>query len=180
LVALLLLAIDDRPLHLKAATKLLFWRLPGDWRAQLGIRGDATGRKAFLARYRQVRYLFHLMLSLVDPSPEPKDRVLPEAGLALRRAKLSEQDVAARQARLAGVLAGLLEASVQVCSEGELAGFDGSVGLDATPPPSARLQSASTPTRIGIGDLVEPGPRWRTVGQPEEGRSLRPGKQAGW
>jgi hypothetical protein len=48
---------------------------------------------------------------------------------------LSEQDVATRQARLGQVLAGMLEASVKVCSPDELAGFDGSVGLDATPVP---------------------------------------------
>ncbi len=77
-VALLSLAIDDRPLHIKAATTLLYERLPASWRARLGIRGDASGRKAFLARYRQVRYLFHLVLSLIVPSAEPKDRVLAE------------------------------------------------------------------------------------------------------
>ena len=135
LVALLLLAIDDRPLHLKAATKLLFCKLPGPWRARLGITGEATGRKAFLARYRQVRYLFHLALSVVDPSPEPKDRVFPGKELASRRKKLSEVERVARQAALEKLLADLLEASVKVCSEGELAGFDGSVGLDATPVP---------------------------------------------
>ena len=36
LVALLLLAVDDRALHLKAATTLLFLRLPATWRAELG------------------------------------------------------------------------------------------------------------------------------------------------
>ena len=134
-VVLLLLAMDDRPLHLKAATKLLYERLPANWRARLGIRGEASGRKAFLARYRQVRYLFHLVLSLIDPSAEPKDRVLPEEELAARRKKLSEAEVAARQGALAKLVADLLEASVKVCSAEELAGFDGSVGLDATPVP---------------------------------------------
>ena len=135
LVALLLLAIDDRPLHLKAATKLMFWRLPAIWRAELGIKGDASGRKAFLARYRQVRYLFHLVLAVIDPSVEPKDRVLPEKELAARRKKLTEAEVAARQKALEKLVADLLEASVKVCSREELAGFDGSVGLDATPVP---------------------------------------------
>jgi hypothetical protein len=135
LVALLLLAIDDRPLHIKAATKLLFCRLPGPWRAELGITAEATGRKAFLARYRQARYLFGLVLALVDPSAEPKGRALPGKELAARRKKLSEAEVARRQAALEKLLADLLEASVKVCSEGELAGFDGSVGLDATPVP---------------------------------------------
>jgi hypothetical protein len=135
LVALLLLALDDRPLHLKAATKLLFYKLPGPWRDQLGINGDATSRKAFLARYRQVRYLFHLVLSLIDPSAEPKDRVLPVAELAAMRKSLSEAEVATRQAALEKLVADLLGASVKVCSADELSGFDGSVGLDATPVP---------------------------------------------
>ncbi len=135
LVALLLLAVDDRPLHLKAAAKLLFWRLPTAWRARLGISADASGRKAFLARYHQVRYLFHLVLSVIDPSAEPKDRVLPEKELAARRKKLTEAEVAARQKALGKLVADLLEASVKVCSSEELAGFDGSVGLDATPVP---------------------------------------------
>jgi hypothetical protein len=135
LVALLLLALDDRPLHIKAATQLLFCRLPGRWQAELGINGGATGRKAFLARYRQARYLFGLVLGLVDPSAEPKDRVLPAEELASRRKKLDDAELATRQAALDRLLADLLEASVKVCSADELAGFDGSVGLDATPVP---------------------------------------------
>jgi hypothetical protein len=135
LVALLLLALDDRPLHIKAATKLLFCKMPASWRAQLGIKGEATGTKAFLARYRQARYRFHLALSVVDPSPSPKDRVLPGKELAARRKELSHAEVARRQAALEKLLADLVEASVKVCSQGELAGFDGSVGLDATPVP---------------------------------------------
>ena len=135
LVALLLLATDDRPLHLKAAAKLLFWRLPTAWRARLGISGDASGRKAFLARYHQVRYLFHLVLSVIDPSAEPKDRVLPEKELAARRKKLTGVEVATRQKALEKLVADLLEASVRVCSSDEFSGFDGSVGLDATPVP---------------------------------------------
>ena len=134
-VALLCLAIDDRPLHIKAATTLLYERLPASWRARLGISGDASGRKAFLARYRQVRYLSHLVLSHIDPSPGPKDRVLPVAELAAKRGNLSEAEVATRQEALEKLVADLLGASVEVCSTDELSGFDGSVGLDATPVP---------------------------------------------
>ena len=151
-VALLLLAVDDRPLHLKAAAKLLYWRLPAPWRARLGITGDASGRKAFLARYRQVRYLSHLVLSLVDPSAEPKDRVLPVAELAAKRKTVTAAEVASRQKALQKLVADLLEASVKVCCPEELAGFDGSVGLDATPvplwsrgPSARRGTSASDP-----------------------------------
>ena len=77
LVALLLLALDDRPLHLKAATKLLYCALDVHWRATLGVVGDASTHKSLLARYRCVRYLFHLVTSVMDPSvrsEEPRRR----------------------------------------------------------------------------------------------------------
>jgi hypothetical protein len=175
LVALLLLALDDRPLHIKAATKLLFCKLPGPSQARLGITGGATGKKASLARYRQARYLFHLALSVVDPSPEPKDRVLPRKELASRRKKLSEAALAARQAALEKLLADLLEASVKVCSVDELASFDGSVGLDATPVP---LWSRGPSARRGTC-ASDPDGRWYVReadgrdGTGPEGKALR-------
>lgn len=135
LVALLLLAMDDRALHLKAATQVLFCKLPATWKAELAVNGDASTNKALLARYRQVRYLFHLMVSALDPSIEPKDRVLPLQQLEAKRKKLSTEEVAARQAALLKFVNDLLDASVKVCSPGELGRFDGSVGLDATPVP---------------------------------------------
>ena len=135
LVALLCLAIDDRPLHLKAATKLLFSGLDATWRKELGVVGKAENRRTFLARYRQVRYLFHLVISVVDPSCEPKDRLLAKDELIQRRKPLSEQELAARRRRLLETINDLLTASVKVCSDDELQAFDGSVGLDATPVP---------------------------------------------
>ena len=135
LVALLLLATDDRPLHLKAATKLLFCRLAPAWRQRLGITGEAATKKAFLARYRQLRYLFHLALFVVDPSVEAKNMVVPKEELAGLGNRLTEAEVAVRRRRLESVINDLVEASVRVCSGDELARFDGSVGLDATPVP---------------------------------------------
>jgi hypothetical protein len=135
LVALLLLAVDDRPLHLKAATRILFQRLPERWRTLLGVRGEATTTKGFLARYRQVRYVFHLALSVIDPSVEVKNRVVGAEQLEMMRKSLTEAEVEARRRRLEQVIASLLETSVRVCSDEELASFDGSVGLDATPVP---------------------------------------------
>jgi hypothetical protein len=132
LVALLLLAADDRPLHLKAATKLLFCRLSASWREQLGIKGEANTKKSFLARYRQVRYLFHLAISVIDPSLDVKNRVISQAQLDSMRKKLSEEEIAVRRKRLFAVMQDLVEASVKVCDPDELASFDGSVGLDAT------------------------------------------------
>ena len=77
LVALFVLALDDRPLHLKAATRLLFCRFPPLWRHRPGITGEAATKKAFLARYRQVRYLFHVATSVVDPSVQAKKQGYP-------------------------------------------------------------------------------------------------------
>jgi len=132
LVALLLLALDDRPLHLKAATRLLFCDISEHWRRVLGVRGEATTKKCFLARYRQVRYLFHLALSVADPSVEPKNRVVGEGELASMRKGLSEAEIALRRGRLETFVSNLIEASVRVASDEELCAFDGSVGLDAT------------------------------------------------
>jgi hypothetical protein len=135
LVALLLLALDDRPLHLKAATKLLFGQLPARFRHRLGIVGEASTRTAFLARYRQVRYLFHLVLSVMDPSVELKNRVMGHDAAIARRKQLTEAEIAERRARLEAVVAKLVQASLEVLSEKEMEGYDGSVGLDATPVP---------------------------------------------
>ena len=133
LVALLLLALDDRPLHLKAATRLLFCRLPPAWRHRLGVTGEAGTKKAFLARYRQVRYLFGLALSVIDPSAEAKNRVMPSTEATGLAKKLTEAEMCSRRQRLEAVVNDLIEASAQVCSKDELAAFDGSVGLGNAP-----------------------------------------------
>ena len=76
LTALLCLALDDRPLFLTEATRLLFQQASGASRALLGVTGTATTRRAFLAAYRRVRYCFHAILSVMDPSALPKNRRL--------------------------------------------------------------------------------------------------------
>src|SRR5216683_2571491 len=56
LTALLCLALDDRPLFLTEATRLLFGQLSDASRALLGVPGTAVSHRAFLAAYRRVRY----------------------------------------------------------------------------------------------------------------------------
>ena len=58
LTALLCLALDDRPLFLTEATRLLFSQLSPASRQLLAVPGTATTRRAFLAAYRRVRYCF--------------------------------------------------------------------------------------------------------------------------
>ena len=65
--ALLLLATDDRPLHLSGATEVLFVRLSAQAQAALGVEGRVVDRRSFLARYRQVRYLFGAVAKVLDP-----------------------------------------------------------------------------------------------------------------
>jgi hypothetical protein len=132
LVALLLLALDDRALHLKAATKLLYCALGAHWCAELGVVGEAGTKKSLLARYRCVRYLFLLATSVMDPSCQVKNRVISHAALDALAKELSEAEVTLRRERLESVVADLIEASVKVCSPEELERFDGSAGLDAT------------------------------------------------
>jgi hypothetical protein len=132
LVALLLLAIDDRPLHLTAATRLLYCGLSAHWRRELSVDGQAGTKQSLLARYRCVRYLFHLALGVMDPSGQVKNRVIAQEALDALATELSVTEITRRRGRLESVVGDLVDASVKVCSDEELSAYDGSAGLDAT------------------------------------------------
>ena len=138
--------------------------------------GEAHTKKSLLARYRCVRYLFHLMVGVMDPSRQAKNRVVDQVVLDALAAPLSEAEVALRRERLESVLGDLIEASVQVCSADELAGFDGSVGLDATVVP---LFSRGPSARAGTS-ASDPDGGWyvregdhRDVGGPKSKKLRR-------
>jgi hypothetical protein len=135
MVALFVLGIDDRPLLLTEATRLLYSGLSEHWREELGVTGGTETDKQFAARYCCVRYLFHAMTAAMDPSVEAKNRVMPIQEHAKLRKSLSCDEVAGREAALARFVSSLIESSVRVCDDSELEGFDGSLGLDATPVP---------------------------------------------
>jgi hypothetical protein len=147
LTALLCLAIDDRPLFLTEATGLLFGELSGASRALLGVPGTISGDRAFLAAYRRVRYCFHRICDVVDPSPLPKNRRLAPGDLRARIKKMLPGQAEAARNRLEALVNALIEASVSVLDEGERAASDGSVGLDATPVP---LFSRGPSRRTGL------------------------------
>jgi hypothetical protein len=67
LAALVCLALDDRPLFLTEATRLLFCRLSPASRRLLGVTGTAATQQAFLAAYRRVRYCFHAIAKRWTP-----------------------------------------------------------------------------------------------------------------
>jgi hypothetical protein len=135
LTALLCLALDDRPLHLTEATRVLFHRISDASRALLGVTGTVTGARGFLAAYRRVRYCFHAILSVADPSPLPKNHRLPYDKLAAATRKMTPEQASAARDRLEALINSLLEASTSVLTDAERAAYDGSTSLDATAVP---------------------------------------------
>jgi hypothetical protein len=147
LTALLCLALDDRPLLLTEATRLLFCQLSGASRALLGVPGTAPDHQTFLAAYRRVRYCFHQICGVADPSPLPKNRRLSDQDLKARIKQLTTAQAQAARDRLESLVNALIEASISVLDEEERAAFDGSVALDATPVP---LFSRGPSKRAGL------------------------------
>jgi hypothetical protein len=135
LTALLCLALDDRPLFLTEATRLLFCQLSETSRRLLGVTGTVTTQRAFLAAYRRVRYCFGAICSVMDPSALPKNRRLTEQDLKARTKKMTPGRAQAARDRLEAFLNSLLDASVCVLTGEERAAYDGCTGLDATPVP---------------------------------------------
>jgi hypothetical protein len=147
LTALLCLALGDRPLFLTEATRLLFCQLSPASRCLLGVTGTAVTQRAFKAAYRRVRYCFHAILSVADPSALPKNRRLTSDELKARTRPMTPDQATAARDRLEALVNALLEASVSVLTEDERAASDGGTGLDATPVP---LFSRGPSKRAGL------------------------------
>ena len=147
LTALLCLALDDRPLFLTDATRLLFWQLSQTSRRLLGVPGTATTERAFLAAYRRVRYCFGAICSVMDPSALPKNRRLTEQDLKARTRPMTPGQAEAARGRLEAFLNALIEASISALTGDELGAYDGCTGLDATPVP---LFSRGPSRRTGL------------------------------
>ena len=147
LTALLCLALDDRPLFLTEATRLLFCQLSETSRRLLSVPGTATTERAFRAAYRRVRYCFGAICSVIDPSPLPKNRRLAEQDLKARTKPMTPGQAEAARGRLEAFINSLLEASISVLTGEERAAYDGCTGLDATPVP---LFSRGPSKRAGL------------------------------
>ena len=147
LAALLCLALEDRPLFLTDATRLLFCQLSPASRGLPGVPGTATTGRAFLAACRRVRYCFGAIGSVMDPSPLPKNRRLTQDDLKARARKITPAQAEAARSRLEAFINSLLEASISALTGEERAAFDGCTGLDATPVP---LYSRGPSRRAGL------------------------------
>lgn len=149
LVAMLLVAVDRKAMHLTEFTKMLHHRISPAMRAELGItravprrlhddaatatraEKDATLREERNA-LKQVERLFHAMLAPIDPSPLPKNRLLTRAELHAKARRLTEQDRLDRQFLLDWVTGRLLEATWLMLPRGVRRAWKGSIGHDAT------------------------------------------------
>ena len=147
LTALLCLALDDRPLFLTEVTRLLFCQLPAASRRLPGVPGAAATERAFQNAYRRVRYCFHAILSVADPSPLPKNRRLTGENLQARTKPMTPAQATAARDRLEALVNALLEASMPVLTQDERAALGGGTGLDATPVP---LFSRGPSKRTGL------------------------------
>ena len=147
LAALLCLALEDRPLFLTDATRLLFCQLSETSRRLLRVPGTAATERAFQAAYRRVRYCFGAIRSVMDPSALPKNRRLTEDDLKARTRPMTPAQAEAARGRLEAFINSLLEASISVLASEERAAFDGCTGLDATPVP---LFSRGPSRRTGL------------------------------
>jgi hypothetical protein len=147
LTALLCLALDDRPLFLTEATRLLFCQLSPASRRLLNVTGTVTTQRAFLAAYRRVRYCFGAICSVIDPSALPKNRRLTAGDLQARTRPMTPAQAQAARGRLEAFLNSLIEVSISVLTDDELAACDGCTGLDATPVP---LFSRGPSKRAGL------------------------------
>ncbi|HEV2253995.1 MAG TPA: hypothetical protein VGS06_12445 [Streptosporangiaceae bacterium] len=147
LTALVCLALDDRPLFLTEATRLLFCQLSPASRQLLGVPGTAATQRAFKAAYRRVRYCFGQILTVADPSALPKNRRLTAGELKARTKPMTPDQATTARNRLEALVNALLEASVSVLTQDERGAFDGGTGLDATPVP---LFSRGPSKRAGL------------------------------
>lgn len=147
LTALLCLALEDRPLFLTDATRLLFCQISGTSRRMLGVTGAITTQRAFLAAYRRVRYCFGAIRSVMDPFALPKNRRLTEDDLKARTRPMTPAQAEAARGRLEAFINALPEASISVLASEERAAYDGCTGLDATPVP---LFSRGPSKRTGL------------------------------
>ena len=147
LTALLCLALDDRPLFLTEVTRLLFCQLPPASRRLTRRARRRRHRAGLPERLPPVRYCFHAILSVADPSPLPKNRRLTRQNLQARTKPMTPGQATAARGRLEALVNALLEASVSVLTGDERAALGGGTGLDATPVP---LFSRGPSRRTGL------------------------------
>ena len=137
-VAMVLCATANEPLLVKNFVEVLFRRISPAMRERLGVPDppaptDTTGWKAV---YRNVRTRLLGLLTLMDPSPAPKNRRLSDHEfnrlLEVHRARHSDEVWAERYERLTWFVNAVLEMSFQLLPRDVRRRWKGHVAVDAT------------------------------------------------
>ena len=173
MVALVVCALSDQPLHLTRVCQVMFRQLSPAWRDALRIPDPPPehDRRAWDACYRNVRTRFHDMVDLMDPSTEPKNRRLDHEAFTAqtkeRRARLTEAQWDERYERLEWFINQILEASIKLVPREVIRNWKGSVGVDATlvkSPARAQKQRRLTKSRRVPPEVLvhsaDPGAAW--------------------
>ncbi|MBC7678663.1 MAG: hypothetical protein H7233_06710, partial [Pseudorhodobacter sp.] len=148
LVAMLLVAIDRKAMHLGEFSAMLHHRISPAMRTELGILRPAPGlladrasastprktvsRAETLNATRQITRLFHAMLAPVDPSPFPKNKAITKAELNKIVRPMTADERRDRQDLLDYVTGRILEATWLMLPRPVRRAWKGSVGQDAT------------------------------------------------
>src|SRR5260370_14796289 len=118
----------------------------------------------------------------MDPSALPKNRRLRWQDPKARATPMTHDQAEAARGRLEAFINALIEASISVLTDDELAAYDGCPGLDATPVPLFRPQDrlARVRPRLHPGPprAVLP-PRPRAGLQARHGLPRRPARHPG-
>lgn len=138
LVGLLLCAWFGLPMTALAVRDVLFRQVSDEGRRLLGVPEPPhpDDINAWKANYRNVRYRFHRLVALMNPSPLPKNRVIPGDEFETLCEPDTPEHAAARAVRyerLAWFCNQLLQASFEMVPREVRRRWRGSVGLDATP-----------------------------------------------
>lgn len=136
-VALLLTVVAGKGLQFRLITNTLYYRLSPDMKTRLGV-GPATPAPGaeYKAAYQRARRLFWDVLALMDPSGQPKNRVLKKTELEAATRPMSAAEVTEAYRRLDLICNLLIEASIKMLPRFIRRHWKGSVSLDATPVPT--------------------------------------------
>ncbi|MEE1794537.1 hypothetical protein PUR28_27820 [Streptomyces sp. BE308] len=123
---------DQGRVVLAEVTDILAHQLTPTARARLGLPVWADDADGFEAAYLAVRRAFHAAVTVMDPSPLPKQR-LPRAEARRLEQEADQAQLAARRRLLVEVTNRIVEASLAPARPVIEEYWDGSAAVDATP-----------------------------------------------
>ena len=147
LTALLCLALDDRPLFLTDATRLLFCQYRGTSRRLRRRPRHRPHRAGLPGRLPPGPLLLRRHLLGDGPLAAAEKPAAEPSRLTARTRPMTPGQAEAARGRLETFINALLEASISVLTRRERAAYDGCTGLDATPVP---LFSRGPSRRTGL------------------------------